>query len=76
MTERGRQLLKALAGRGLTRIEDLGMSQTEVAEAITDLGNIVDDDNRRVPIVKAQRIADRITAVELTAQGRGLAAHA
>ncbi len=76
MTERARQLLRTLAGRtGMTRIEDTGMSQSELAAAIADLGDIVDDDNRRVAIVKTQRVADRITAVELTPPGRGLAAH-
>jgi len=75
MTERARQLLRNLVGKGRTRAEDLGMSQGDLAAAVADLGAIVDDDNRQVPVVKTYRADDRITAIELTGPGRGLASH-
>lgn len=76
MGEQGRRLLTALAKRGMTRADELELTQAELAAAVADLGTLVDDDNQRVHLVRTWHEAGRITAVELTPTGRGVAAHA
>jgi hypothetical protein len=75
MTSSAKRLLVALAKRGMTRADELDLSEAELAAAVADLCKMVDDDGRHVAILKTWHEADRITAVELTAPGRGLAAH-
>nr|HEX4317233.1 hypothetical protein [Kofleriaceae bacterium] len=72
----GRRLLAALATRGVVKADELGLSEAELAAAVAELGTLVDDDNQRVHAIKTYQANGRITALELTATGRGLATHA
>jgi hypothetical protein len=75
MQDHARKLLSMLVGKGKTSVAELGLGERELDEAIADLSNIVDDDNHRVDVVTAYRSAGKLTAVELTEHGRGLARH-
>ena len=75
MHDPARKVLVALADRGVTRAGELGMSETELADAVAELSKIVDDDNHQIPVVRTWHFAGKITAVELTESGRDLLAY-
>jgi hypothetical protein len=77
MGEQARRLLKVLlAGQGTCSATETGMTQVELHRALADLDRMVDDDNHRVDLVHATKTGEMIARLELTAMGRGLAAHA
>jgi hypothetical protein len=76
MQDPAKKLLVALADRGVTRVGELAMSETELADAVADLSKLVDDDNHVIPVVRTWVFAGKITAVELTDSGRSLVPHA
>ena len=73
MTTRARRLLKILAAQPLCRADQTGLSQGELQETVAELYNLVDEAQHELHVIKTWSENDRITLLELTATGRGLA---